>query len=150
MGFGETAAHMIFFIAVVLIASSVAATMAITTQKISLVMKTESEHVKNYLATSFEIINDPTNIPNTTTTAGTIYTFYIKNTGTTSFPFTPDTLTVVIDGTAVSSFTTNPNGELQPSQVGMINVTINLAAGDHKLIVVLYNGVSQSFEFRTY
>ncbi len=52
------------------------------------------------LRTDFAIINDPTNIP----VAGTgpyTYTFYIKNIGKTSIPFTSDAIQVFINGEIV-------------------------------------------------
>ncbi|RLI83128.1 flagellar protein G, partial [Archaeoglobales archaeon] len=61
MGFGESASHIIFFIAAVMVASSAATVMSITTYKISLNLAEESKHLREAISTDFKIINDPVN-----------------------------------------------------------------------------------------
>ncbi len=148
MGFGECAAHIILFIAVVIVASSLSVMMATTVQKISVGMEQQGNRVQKLLTTDFEIINDPTNIP-TKTTVNTAYIFYVKNTGTNSFPFTNRSITVLIDGNVIPSanITTSPS-LLNPGQTGEVDVVTTLTAGYHTIKIVLYNGVSSSLVFR--
>ncbi len=148
MGFGECAAHIILFIAVVIVASSLSVMMATTVQKISVGMEQQGNRVQKLLTTDFEIINDPTNIP-TKTTVSTAYVFYVKNTGTNSFPFTNRSITVLIDGDVIPSanITTSPS-LLNPGQTGEVDVVTTLTAGYHTIKIVLYNGVSSSLVFR--
>jgi len=147
---GESAAHMILFIAAILIASSVSAVMIVTIEKMSIEIKNQGDYISNVLSTNFEIVNDPELIPNTTLGTSKVYTFYIKNIGTTSFPFTNDSLTVLIDGVIIpeQNITTNVP-ILNPGDVGELNVVTTLNPGNHRITVILYNGVSDTFEFST-
>jgi len=148
VGFGECAAHIILFIAVVIVASSLSVMMATTVQKISMGIEQQGNHVQKLLTTDFEIINDPASIPTKTVGTSTAYVFYVKNTGTDSFPLTNHTITVMIDGTLIppSNVTTTPP-LLKPGQTGEVDVVTTLSAGDHTIRIVLYNGVSASLEF---
>lgn len=148
MGFGECAAHIILFIAVVIVASSLSVMMATTVQKISMGIEQQGSNVQKLLVTSFEIINDPENIPTKTIGTNTAYVFYVKNTGTDSFPLENSTITVMIDGTLISqaNVTTSPS-VLSPGQTGEVDVITTLSSGDHTIRIVLYNGVSASMEF---
>ncbi len=148
MGFGECAAHIILFIAVVIVASSLSVMMATTVQKISMGIEQQGSHVQKLLTTDFEIINDPTSIPTKTIGTNTAYVFYVKNTGTDSFPLTNHTITVMIDGSLItpSNVTTTPS-LLKPGQTGEVDVVTTLSSGDHTIRIVLYNGVSASLEF---
>ncbi|RLI75239.1 flagellar protein G [Archaeoglobales archaeon] len=149
MGFGDSASHMIFFIASILVAASVSAVLFVTVQKMSIEIQEQGEHLKQIISTDFEIINDPDSIPSASSIDGTIYTFYIKNTGTNSIVFTPETVTVIIDGLVVGNndLSLTPYGKLKAGEVGQINVTTTLNTGDHKITVVLENGISDTLEF---
>lgn len=149
MGFGESAAHIIFFIAIVLVASSVSAVMAVTIQKITIEISKQGEHLKDVISTDFEVINDPVAIPTKTVNGNTAYVFYVKNVGTGSFLFSNETLTIMIDGSVIpkSNIYTSPIGSLKHGEVGEIDVVTTLSSGDHKLRIFLDNGISDSFEF---
>ncbi len=110
------------------------------------------------LRTDFAIINDPTNIP----VAGTgpyNYTFYVKNIGKTSIPFTSSAIQVFIDGGIIppANLTfTDVNGNSittlnPPYEVGVITVTLGnqLTTGTHKILIVLENGKKRSLVFET-
>ncbi len=145
---GESAAHMILFIATILIASSVSAVMIVTIEKMSIEIKNQGEFIGKVLSTNFEIINDPLKIPNKTIGTNTAYVFYIKNIGDTSFAFTNDTITVLIDGWIIpkQNVTTNPS-VLNPGDVGELDVITSLSPGNHRITVILENGVSDSLDF---
>ncbi len=145
---GESAAHMILFIATILIASSVSAVMIVTIEKMSIEIKNQGEFIGKVLSTNFEIINDPLKIPNKTIGTNTAYVFYIKNIGDTSFAFTNETITVLIDGLIIpkQNVTTNPS-VLNPVDVGELDVITSLSPGNHRITVILENGVSDSLDF---
>jgi len=145
---GESAAHMILFIATILIASSVSAVMIVTIEKMSIEIKNQGEYIKDLLSTDFEIINDPKMIPNTTIGGYTAYVFYIKNIGDTPFAFTNETITVLIDGMIIpkQNVTTTPL-VLNPGDVGELDVITTLSPGNHRITVILENGVSDSLDF---
>ncbi len=145
---GESAAHMILFIATILIASSVSAVMIVTIEKMSIEIKNQGEFIGKVLSTNFEIINDPLKIPTKTIGTNTAYVFYIKNIGDTSFAFTNETITVLIDGLIIpkQNVTTNPS-VLNPGEVGELDVITSLSPGNHRITVILENGVSDSLDF---
>lgn len=145
---GESAAHMILFIATILIASSVSAVMIVTIEKMSIEIKNQGEYIKDVLSTNFEIINDPTMIPTKTIGTNTAYVFYIKNIGDSPFAFTNETVTVLIDGVIIpkQNVTTNPS-VLNPGDVGELDVITSLSSGNHRITVILENGVSDSLDF---
>jgi len=147
---GESAAQLILFITAVLIAASVSAVMVVTIQQISLGIKEQGNYLKSAIATNFKIINDPLNIPTKTIGTNTAYVFYVKNIGADPFPFTNSTVSVLIDGNIIPpvNFTTSPT-ILYPGEVGEIDVITSLSPGNHRITVILYNGVTDTLEFTT-
>ncbi len=145
---GESAAHMILFIATILIASSVSAVMIVTIEKMSIEIKNQGDYIKSVLSTNFEIINDPKIIPTKTIGTNTAYVFYIKNVGDSPFAFTNETITVLIDGVMIpkQNVTTSPS-VLNPGDVGELDVITSLSSGNHRITVILENGVSDSLDF---
>jgi len=145
---GESAAHMILFIATILIASSVSAVMIVTIEKMSIEIKNQGDYIKSVLSTNFEIINDPKIIPTKTIGTNTAYVFYVKNVGDSPFAFTNETITVLIDGVIIpkQNVTTSPS-VLNPGDVGELDVITSLSSGNHRITVILENGISDSLDF---
>ncbi len=142
----ESLTHMVFFITALLIATSVSAILYTTAYKVSLGIEEQGEALKKILRTDFEIINDPTQIPYDPNQG--YYEFYIKNTGSEEIVIDPSVLTVLIDGNVVSF--TSSDYSIGYAEVGTLYVyAYPLSSGDHRLFVILENGVSRSFEFQT-
>ena len=141
---GESTAHLILFIATVILASSVSTVMIVTIQKMAVEIENQANILKDMLATDFIIINDPTLIP----IKDSAYVFYVKNIGNSIIPFTNESLTVLIDGILVpkQNITTSPT-VLKPGEVGEVLVTASLSSGDHRIVIILDNGLSSSFDF---
>lgn len=141
----ESISHMVFFIAAVVIATSVSTILYTTAYKVSLGIEEQGVSFKKLLGTDFEIINDPTQIPYDDTQG--YYEFYIKNTGSEEIIIDPSVTTVLIDGSVVDFDSSDYS--IKASEVATLYVyAYPLDSGDHKLIVILENGVSKSFEFR--
>ncbi|MBO8182205.1 MAG: flagellar protein G [Archaeoglobus sp.] len=149
MAFGDSSAHVIFFVAAVILASSISAMLVTTVEKVSIGLKVQGENLETKIGTDFKIVNDPVNIPVNNSVSPPEYTFYIKNIGTKSILMTESTLTVLIDGAFISeaNLRLNPDGELKPGYLGQIFVRTNLSSGDHKITVILENGHSDSLKF---
>jgi flagellar protein FlaG len=149
MSFGESGVHVIFFVAAVVLATSISAMLVTTVEKVSIGLRVQGENLENKIGTDFKIVNDPVNIPVNNSVSPPEYTFYIKNIGTKSILMTESTLTVLIDGTHISdaNLRLDPDGELKPGYLGQIFVRMNLASGDHKVTVILENGFSDSMKF---
>jgi|Deesub1362A_J573_1020465.scaffolds.fasta_scaffold00392_7 flagellar protein FlaG len=143
MGFGEIASQVIFYIAVIVLASSISAMLFVTVQKMSVEVREQGEVFKKLIGTDFEIINDPVNVPYDS--SKNAYVFYVKNTGSEDLIFTNNTLAVLLNGSAVR-FTTSTQ-VLKPGETGILYVYTAQLAGDNKLIVVSESGVKKSFEF---
>ena len=142
----ESLTHMVFFITALIIATSVSAILYTTAYKVSLGIEEQGNSFKKLLGTDFDIINDPTNIPYDSVNG--YYEFYIKNTGNEEIVIDPSLTTVLIDGTIVNF--TSSDYSLKSAEVGILYVyAYPLAPGDHKLVVILDNGVSRTFEFQT-
>ncbi len=140
--------ELIFFIATLVISASVVGVLGGQTFHITQSMDQSTKSVSSTIDTSFSIINDPSNIPYSNG-----YVFYIKNTGSSSFYFTNNTISTVINGTLLSgseiSYSTpGGNGMLIPGQVGNITVSLALTPGYYTLDVTLSNGISHSIVFQ--
>ncbi len=147
MGAGTSATHIIFFIVSVVISLGVAGALFMNVQSISNAATAGSKALSEQLKTDITVINDPDSIPY----SGEAYTFYVKNTGQEDLSVAY--ITVLIDGTFV------PVGNLNKTIIGrgtmwqkgdvlMINATVTIEPGSHKIRVIAENGVEDEFEFR--
>ena len=157
MGAGGPASELIMFIVAVIVAGTVAGALTYVTNDIAHGINDKGSLLADKLRTDFAIINDPLNIPNSTSTSQYNYTFYIKNTGKTQFPFNPNAVQVFIDGDIVPpsnlTFTDINNNTityLNPYEVGKIVVSLSgpLTKGSHRIVVVLENGERRSLIFK--
>lgn len=143
MGADTTATALIFFIAGTVVA--VAASGALTTVIMDLSEKasTRGQSFGDQLASEIKIINDPSEV---VTSPNTL--FYIKNVGTTTMPIS--TLTVILDGAVITTTNTLLGGEstFRPGAVAQLSYASSVAAGDHVVLVVMENGVSDDLRFR--
>ena len=147
MGFGTSAAHIILFIAAVIVASSVAVTLSATTGKIAIGIEERGAVITKHLSGDIEIINDPLKIP---VTSGN-YIFYVKNTGERNLIFTKNSVSVLIDGVMIGStnitLSSLTPGVLKISETGEIWINVSLSSGDHRIKVVV-DGISDTMDFR--
>ncbi len=147
MGFGTSASHIILFIATIILASSVAYTLSVTTGKIAIGIEEKGRVMKKYLSGDMEIINDPLRIP----IKSGEYVFYVKNTGERSLTFTNSTVDVLIDGSMIVrshvTIITPSSGILGVSETGEIRVNITLTSGDHRVKIIV-DGISDTMTFR--
>ena len=140
--------ELIFFIATLVISASVVGVLGGQTLHLTQSIGQSSKTLSTTIDSSFSIINDPNNIPNSNG-----YVFYIKNTGSSSFDFTNNTISTILNGTMLSvselSYSTHGgNGLLLPGQVGEITVKMTLAPGDYTIMVTLSTGNSHSMVFQ--
>lgn len=143
MGADTTSTHLIFFIAATVVATATAGifTGVVTdlTDKASLRAKTFGDE----LISEIRIINDPNAV---TTSPDTI--FYVKNTGQTTLDYL--NMTVLVDGAVVTTTNTLLDGEasFRPGAVAQLTYATSLAAGDHRVMVSMENGVKDELRFR--
>ena len=145
MGFSLTGAHIIYFIASIIIASAVSGVFIAVTNNLSTSITGTEERIQDKLDTEFKIINDPDNIPNVSGN----FRFYLKNIGRKELPTTTTTINLFVDGeiilTANYSFA---DTSIQVGEVTTISVTTStISSGNHDLRVVGPQAVEDEFEF---
>jgi archaellum component FlaG (FlaF/FlaG flagellin family) len=94
------------------------------------------------LTSEIRIVNDPGKV----STSPTL--FYVKNTGETTMP--TSTITTILDGAVIATTNTLLNGEttFRPGDVVELSYSGSVASGDHRVRVVMENGVYDEMEFR--
>lgn len=144
MGFSLTGAHVIFFIAAIIVAGTVSGVFIAITMNVSTSLSYRGDRLQEQLDTDFKIINDPNNIP----TSGSDYIFYLKNIGGKTLSTTNETFQLFIDGEIVATANYNfSNESIQPSEYTKIYVSETISSGDHNLRVVGPLAVEDEFTF---
>ena len=149
MGLDTSATKSIFFIAAVIVAVTLAGIFTTITYKLSSDIGVRSDIVSSVLKSDITIINDPESVPYNSTTEELI--IYVKNTGK-NILYTSK-VTIIIDGLVIpdSNITATIMGgeeNWSPDTVVDFHIYVSLSSGDHKVKVVLDNGVSDEMYFR--
>ncbi|RLF07569.1 MAG: flagellar protein G [Thermoprotei archaeon] len=149
MGLDTSATKSIFFIAAVIVAVTLAGIFTTITYKLSSDIGIRSDIVSSVLKSDITIINDPESVPYNSTTEELI--IYVKNTGK-NILYTSK-VTIIIDGLVIpdSNITATIMGgeeNWSPGTVVEFHIYVSLSSGDHKVKVVLDNGVSDEMYFR--
>ena len=144
MGFSLTGAHVIFFIAAVIVAGMVSGVFIAVTMNVTTSLSDRGDRVQQQLDTDFAVINDPQNIP----LSGSYYIFYFKNIGGVKLTTTNQTFQVFLDGEIIA-IADYYFGNTTTSIEGVTNLYIKttIAAGDHTLRVVGPQAVEEEFTF---
>lgn len=138
--------HTIFFVASIIVASSLAGVFIGISYSIANTIDQRENLITESLQSDIAIINDPAMVPYENSNL----TIYVKNTGT--MPLFPNGTITMIDGTFAddTSISLLQDGATKwnPSQVIEIRVNCELSSGDHQAKVVISNGVFDLMEFR--
>lgn len=145
MGFSLTGAHLVFFIAAVIVAGAVSGVFTAVTMDISKSLTEKCNRLKEKLDTDFEIINDPKNIP----LSYGYYLFYLKNIGDKKIETTNDTFQVFVDGNIVakSKYYFSSSYVVQSDVVVLYISSSEISTGSHKIRLVGPRGVYDEFSF---
>lgn len=145
MGFSVSATHIIFFIAAIVIATTVVGALHGTAGKLSGGISTKSDALYDELATDLRIVNDPGDVDTNPLVV------YALNTGSKSID--PDEVVLLIDGTVHTDLTTDVlDGDSMWRSGQVLEITANgtnLGAGDHRVRVVAESGASDTLRFNT-
>ncbi len=146
MGFSLTGAHVIFFVAAVIVAGAVSGVFIAITMDVSSSLSERGDRLQEQLDTDFEIINDPNNIPS----SGGYYIFYLKNIGKRRLETSNETFQLFVDGEIIPienySF---EDSSLPASNVTEIYVaTSEISSGDRILRVVGPIAIEDEFAFK--
>jgi flagellar protein FlaG len=146
MGSDASVTHMIFFIAAVLVAGSMAGVFLSVGYEMAKKIELESESMTEAMQSDIAIINDPAMMPYD----GTSLTLYVENTG--SSTLMTSGLFVMMDGSYVNDTVLQLVGrsgaEWIPSTVLQITIDISLVPGDHNVKVITGDGEADSLTFR--
>lgn len=145
MGFSLTGAHIVFFIAAVLVAGAVSGVFVAITMNVSNSFSEKGDRIQEKLDTEFKIINDPENIP----ISGLYYVFYVKNVGNNKIITTNDSFQIFLDGDIISSSNFNfLDDSIQVSEYTRLYVAQDeISNGNHKLRLVGPLAVEDEFAF---
>jgi len=145
MGFSLSATQVIFFVASVIIASTVSGVLVVVINDVTTSLSERGDRVQDQLDYEFKIINDPENIP----TEGTDYLFYLKNIGGKKLSTTNTTFTIFVDGELVVTANFNfSDSSIKSEEVTTMYVeTSEISSGDHTLRVVGPQAIDDRFMF---
>ena len=145
MGFSLTGAHVIFFVAAIIVAGAVSGIFVAITMNVSMSLSDRGDRLQEQLDTDFKIINDPENIP----TSGSDYVFYLKNIGGKKLSTTNETFQLFIDGDIIATADYNfSDDSIQPSKYTRIYVAQSTISLDyHTLRLVGPLGIEDEFTF---
>ena len=145
MGFSLTGAHVIFFVAAIIVAGAVSGMFIAVTMNVSTSLSDRGDRLQEQLDTDFEIINDPDNIPS----SGGNYIFYLKNIGKGTLATSNETFQLFVDGEIIATeYYYFGDSSISVSEVTEIYVnTSKISAGDRTLRVVGPLAIEDEFTF---
>lgn len=146
-----SSAHLVLFIAAVLIAAVLAGTATQSATRIGNAVEEQSEVQSDHTATELRIVNDPGAPAAAYDTANDTLTVYVKNTGDTTIPSSPSAVTVLVNGTRQPATTTTvlDADRWYPGALLRIDVTVSLPSDQRTRVVVDVNGGRDRFVFTT-
>jgi flagellar protein FlaG len=145
MGFSLTGAHVIFFIAAVIVAGTVSGVFIAVSTNLSGSFSERGDRIREEFDTEFSIINDPDSIPNQNNN----YLFYIKNIGGNKLVTTNTTIQIFIDGDIIplGNYTFSVD-TIYPSDYSTLSIDQEfIGSGYHVLRVIGPLDVKDSFIF---
>jgi flagellar protein FlaG len=147
MGFSLTGAHVIFFVAAVIVAGAVSGVFIAITMNVSTSLSYRGDRIQEQLDTDFKIINDPNSIP--LSGDSNYYIFYLKNIGGKKLETTNETFQLFIDGQIVATANYNfSDASIHPSEYTSAYVAQSMiSSGDRTLRVVGPLAIEDEFTF---
>lgn len=145
MAADASVSQVVFFIAAVLVAGSMAGVFIGVSNNMGQTITERSDQISSQLQTEIKIINDPVVVPYTD---GNL-TLYVKNTGTSTL--SKASLTILVDGefhNATRITSSSPDASWLPQQVITVQMEVHLETGDHYAKVVTASGIYDAMQFR--
>jgi flagellar protein FlaG len=145
MASDDSFTQMIFFIASIIVAVSIAGTIIGVSGVLANEMRTKADSAASEMGSAIVFLNDPRHVPY----EDGVITLYIKNIGEISQSY--NDLILFIDGeyTEFDARIVNSSSEnWVTGEVIEVTATITLEEGDHTAKAILENGVSDTLDFR--
>lgn len=146
-----SAAHLILFIASMLIAASVAGVFTDTVGQLSQAISDQGLDVSKDVRSDVEVISDSGSGAVYNSSGDDNLTLHVKNTGSETLDSEIDRIDVFVDGRYETDVTVTVLGDAtrwSPGEVVKLEIDETLANGDHRVKVIV-NSDEEVFEFRT-
>ena len=144
MGADTSSTHLIFFIVSMLIAVGVVGVIHSNINVISQSVNIASDALSDQILTDIIIINDPANIPH----VNGVYTFYVKNIGSSTLSI--EHITVLINGAHIQPTSIKVINSIESTwkvtEVVQIEIMHNMT-GDNTIKIITERGVVDSLNF---
>jgi flagellar protein FlaG len=146
-----SSAHLVLFIAAVVVAAALAGTMTNSASRIG-------EAVQDRAVDDSEAIDGEIRIVSDAESPGSVYndtaetlTLYVKNTGAGTLPSAPEDVTVLVDGAYQSNVSTTvlEASEWRSGELLRVQVNVSLPANTQTRVVVQSRGARDLFVFTT-
>lgn len=146
-----SSAHLVLFIAAVLVAAVLAGTATQSATNIGNAIEEDTQAQADQTDTEIRVVSDPES-PNAVYnhTTGTL-TLLVKNTGGSTIPSQPSSVTVLVNGSYQNDTTTTVLGETEwrPGALLRVEVTVSLQPDSQTRVVVTPSGARDVFIFTT-
>jgi len=141
----DSASQIIFFIAALIVASTIAAVMISTVEEVSSVLRQKNRALVESIKDDITIINDPKNVSNNPVV------IYVKNTGASTIPLDKKVIDIIIDGVYQTDYTMTSlsgNTEWEPGDVVEFKINVNLSPGSHVIRIYVRGKEWDEMRFR--
>lgn len=146
-----SSAHLVLFIAAVLVAAVLAGTMTQSAGRVGNAITEDSQVEARHVDTEIRVVSDsasPAAAYNNTTDT---LTLYVKNVGATTIPSSPSAVTVLVNGTYQSDRRTTvlDADKWRPGSLLRVRVNVTLPDDARTRVVVTPSGARDRFVFTT-
>lgn len=144
MAADSSVTQIMFFIAAVLVAGTLAGVFIGIANSMGQTIQERGDAIGDQLQSDITIINDPVVVPYD----NSILTLYVKNTGTSTL--SRNGLTILVDGLFMNYTATGaaPDPSWLAQKVVTLQIPVVLLPGDHVVKVVTANGIADQMQFR--
>lgn len=146
-----SATHLVIFIAVILVATTVAGTLTEGASRVGSAIEDDSDLDAKRVDAEIEVVSDADSADAVYDNTSDTLTLYVKNVGERTLPPTPDDVPVLVNGEYQSAVETTvlDDDTWRPGTLLRVRVTVTLADGAETQVVVTPTGARDQFVFTT-
>lgn len=146
-----SSAHLILFIAAVIVSAAVAGTMTNSANRIGQAIRDSSAEEAAEREAAIRVVSDAGSPAAVYDNTSDTLTLLVKNTGDGTLPATPESVTVLVNGTYQSDVTTTvlEANDWTPGTLLRVKVNVSLPSNEETRVVVKARGSRDLFSFTT-
>lgn len=146
-----SAAHLVLFIAAILVSAAVAGTMTNSANRIGQAIQDSGAEEAAEREAAIRVVSDAGSPAAVYDNSSNTLTLLVKNTGDGTLPAGPDSVTVLVNGTYQSDVTTNvlEASDWTPGRLLRVEVNVSLPSNEETRVVVKTRGGRDLFVFTT-